>query len=904
MGTGKQPPLEEVCGKYPMQADKIKSHCLKWHDRTKGDTNPWPQQGSYDPKLLIQLEGKIQDHKRKDKSEERRKKRQEELETLGTFMGMIKDKVEGKEAAIPAAQQPEMGKEKGVFTSEASEGVQSSPPPYTPPVIAQKRLYPQLPEMAQCPVVQFAGTAEVSGDNQMKCMVDEVIQRLIRLEEHVTSPLEENECRQTSSENRHSSPVTADKHITHNVGMDTQGFPLQLRKEPEITVEDAILPEHTCELSPVNYPYLTEPEQKRMEEKRLQEQSRRQARQNIFLLHEEEELAEIRAHQNRGAGVGEIELAEIRELRMTLAKEAQQLSETLIQELSPKIAVSKREIQGIEEFWKKREQKWLQLCEDQRLWIQNGKRLEEASYLLDDIEKEMALIKQTKITQTEQGLKKGDRRLRALQRMKNGITDDSRNLRLLQELEKKIAEDDRAKKAKENTSYKSTGKPVRINSTAGHVEGSLEDIETAPEEMRERSDTDDEESSSGVEEVAKELPVLPFVITAAIKKAARSHLGQKIKRKMTKVEHWGQMEEYSDSDADDGEDTEPKGQCPITILTKKEVMKESEKVTKELKKMKGRLKQIEQFLMQKEKEKQKEEEGSPVQSGSKMMPLITLPMQHYQPWGHTDVAGLISRLPLLQDSAAVWVTQFENETEGKTLCLGDIKALLSQILTKETARTIFDKADMKTVMGNPMVDDVPFNEYRNKVWQALRETYPNTFSLTSMAVDKLKPDENPAVFVESTEANWRMTMESDPESNLMMRHLMKKAILDALPPPVKTELDKDHHIGIMPRSEFRDAVTNFVNLNKRAEENMSKQDTERQRKLVLTQLDNAKWKKKIVQAPVIEAPFQSYPAPAPAPTASPVTSAPTRAAPQGPQPMQPEYAYGPPQPSHPYWQRH
>src|SRR4029434_1113263 len=150
---------------------------------------------------------------------------------------------------------------------------------------------------------------------------------------------------------------------------------------------------------------------------------------------------------------------------------------------------------------------------------------------------------------------------------------------------------------------------VRIYIIAGHMEGSLEDIETAPEEVRERSDTYDE-GSSGAEEVATELSVLPFIITAAIKKAARSHLGQKIKRKMTKVEHGGQVEEYSDSDVDDGEDTEPKGQCPITILTKKEVMKESEKVTKELKKMKGRLKQIEQFLMQKEKEKQKEEEGS------------------------------------------------------------------------------------------------------------------------------------------------------------------------------------------------------------------------------------------------------------------------------------------------------
>ena len=142
-------------------------------------------------------------------------------------------------------------------------------------------------------------------------------------------------------------------------------------------------------------------------------------------------------------------------------------------------------------------------------------------------------------------------------------------------------------------------------------------------------------------------------------------------------------------------------------------------------------------------------------------------------------------------------------------------------------------------------------------------------------------------------------MESDPASNLMMRHLMRKAILDALHPPVKTELDKDHRIGIMPRSEFRDAVTYFVILQRRAEENMSKQDTKRQRKLVQTQLDNAKGQKKTVQAPVIEATVQSLPAPAP--TASPATSALTQAAPQAPQPMRPEYAYEPPPPPQPYW---
>ena len=46
-------------------------------------------------------------------------------------------------------------------------------------------------------------------------------------------------------------------------------------------------------------------------------------------------------------------------------------------------------------------------------------------------------------------------------------------------------------------------------------------------------------------------------------------------------------------------------------------------------------------------------------------------------------------------------------------------------LTKDTARTIFD---MKAVMGNPMIDDVSLNEYRNKVWKALRETLTHSLS--------------------------------------------------------------------------------------------------------------------------------------------------------------------------------
>ena len=39
----------------------------------------------------------------------------------------------------------------------------------------------------------------------------------------------------------------------------------------------------------------------------------------------------------------------------------------------------------------------------------------------------------------------------------------------------------------------------------------------------------------------------------------------------------------------------------------------------------------------------------------------------------------------------------------------------------------------------------------------------------------------PAAFVDRVEADWRMQMETDPENNFMMRHVMRKHIIDAPP---------------------------------------------------------------------------------------------------------------------------
>ena len=84
--------LEEVVQLYTSEADVVEQHCKKWSERTKNDANPWPKQGSFDPKLILQMEGKIYDHQHKDTSVKRETKRKRELQTLRAFMTLAKEK--------------------------------------------------------------------------------------------------------------------------------------------------------------------------------------------------------------------------------------------------------------------------------------------------------------------------------------------------------------------------------------------------------------------------------------------------------------------------------------------------------------------------------------------------------------------------------------------------------------------------------------------------------------------------------------------------------------------------------------------------------------------------------------------------------------------------------------------
>ncbi len=82
------------------------------------------------------------------------------------------------------------------------------------------------------------------------------------------------------------------------------------------------------------------------------------------------------------------------------------------------------------------------------------------------------------------------------------------------------------------------------------------------------------------------------------------------------------------------------------------------------------------------------------------MPLLVEGTQlKYVPWGGRDVETLKSKLPSLRDGANRWIATFEDETVGDMIAVGDIKVLLSKVLTRQEMEDILKDAGMKDAVG-------------------------------------------------------------------------------------------------------------------------------------------------------------------------------------------------------------
>ena len=73
---------------------------------------------------------------------------------------------------------------------------------------------------------------------------------------------------------------------------------------------------------------------------------------------------------------------------------------------------------------------------------------------------------------------------------------------------------------------------------------------------------------------------------------------------------------------------------------------------------------------------------------------------HNVPWLTLDVAELVARLPDIHEGASKWIRAFEDETMGKLLAMGDIKAVWTQCLGASTMEDILRHSKNDCMMSH------------------------------------------------------------------------------------------------------------------------------------------------------------------------------------------------------------
>ncbi|KAJ8360966.1 hypothetical protein SKAU_G00174910 [Synaphobranchus kaupii] len=219
----------------------------------------------------------------------------------------------------------------------------------------------------------------------------------------------------------------------------------------------------------------------------------------------------------------------------------------------------------------------------------------------------------------------------------------------------------------------------------------------------------------------------------------------------------------------------------------------------------------------------------------------------YIPWGSQDLQNLITTLPDIQEGAAIWIRKLEEEMTGKTMALGNVKALLTKVVGKEQMLDLIENAGYRGA-DKSTVDGRIFDQYRQKIWDSLRKAYPTRPSTAMLTGVPMKEEESAAAFVENQLRNWRMTLDKDIQGDPIMTAMFRAAILEGLPDLAKRRLEEVVGLASMAHREFVDHVIHAVERGRMEEKKQSNQEREVQRNLFQLQLEVLKNKEKTVGA--------------------------------------------------------
>ncbi|KAL1268407.1 hypothetical protein QQF64_033770 [Cirrhinus molitorella] len=120
----------------------------------------------------------------------------------------------------------------------------------------------------------------------------------------------------------------------------------------------------------------------------------------------------------------------------------------------------------------------------------------------------------------------------------------------------------------------------------------------------------------------------------------------------------------------------------------------------------------------------------------------------YLPWASQDLDTLFSRLPDIYSGASKWIRTFEEETTGKLLALGDIKALLAKCLGASKMNDILKQSGLLQAVDRPQADGVSFDKHRCTIWKTLRAEYPMQTDPGFLKGEPIGDAENPTTYIQ------------------------------------------------------------------------------------------------------------------------------------------------------------
>ncbi len=223
----------------------------------------------------------------------------------------------------------------------------------------------------------------------------------------------------------------------------------------------------------------------------------------------------------------------------------------------------------------------------------------------------------------------------------------------------------------------------------------------------------------------------------------------------------------------------------------------------------------------------------------------------YVPWASQDLKGLVTRLPDIHEGAGKWIKVFGEETMGKLLAVGDIKALLAKTIGGAKMEEILQTSNLNRAVDSHYMDGTVFDAYCPAVWQALRAEYPIRLDPKSLKGEQLLDIENPITYVHRQLKRWKQETEGNPEGDPLMATLFRNAVIDAMPQAVKSRLEDVIGLNSKTHKELCDHVSHAVEQHRKNEQKLKTQEKELQRKLTQLQLEELTKKNKTkIQAPI------------------------------------------------------